>query len=84
MPPLDVHLKNSKERTGKEYSELHHWIDDDKVKAADIHDISKIPENIKYVQEKWGEEAVKEFVLHIKEDMEHRIKENLQYFGLLK
>lgn len=84
MPPLDVHLKNSKERTGKDFEGLHHWIDDDKTKAPDMHDISKIPENIKYVHEKWGDEAVKEFVLHIKEDMEHRLRENFQYFGLFK
>ena len=84
MPPLDVHLKNSKQRTGKEYEELHLWIDDDKLNAPEIHHIPKIPENIKYVREKWGEEAVKEFVMHIKEDMEHRLKENLQYFWLFK
>jgi hypothetical protein len=84
MPKIDVHLKNSKERTGKDYEELHHWIDDDKIRASEIHDISKIPENTGYVREKWGEGAVNEFVLHIKEDMEHRIKENLQYFGLFK
>ncbi len=82
MPSLDVHLKSSKQRTGKEYEELHRWTDDDKQKAPEIHDISRIPENVKYVREKWGEEAVKEFVMHIKEDMEHRLKENLQYFGL--
>lgn len=84
MPPLDVHLKNSKERTGKEYEELHRWIDDDKAKAIEIHDISKISENIKYVQKRWGEEAAKELGLHIKEDMEHRMKEALQYFGFFK
>jgi len=84
MPLLDIHLENSKHRTGKEYKELHHWMDDDKVKSPDIHDISRIPENMKYVGEKWGKEAVREFVLHIKEDMEHRLKENLQYFGLFK
>jgi len=49
MPPLDVHLKSSKQRTGKEYAELHRWIDDDKQKAVEIHDISRIPENMKYV-----------------------------------
>ena len=84
MPPLDVHLKSSKQRTGKEYEELHRWIDDDKLNAPEIHDISRIPENMKYVNKKWGEDAVKEFVIHIKEDMEHRLKENLQYFGLFK
>lgn len=84
MPPLDIHIKNSKERTGKGYEELHHWIDNDKVKALETHDISKIPENIRYVLDNWGEEAVNEFVLHIKDDMEHRMKENLQYFGLFK
>ncbi len=83
MPPLEVHLRNSKQRTGKEYEELHQWVDD-KAKAPETHDISKIPENIKYVREKWGEEAINEFVLHIKEDMEHRMKENFQYFGLFK
>lgn len=84
MPPLDVHLKNSKERTGKEFEKLHHWIDDDKAKAPDMHDIAKIPDNISYVREQWGEEAVGEFVLHIKEDIEHRLRENFQYFGLFK
>jgi len=84
MPPLEVHLRNSKQRTGKEYEELHRWIDDDKVKAPGIHDISKIPENIRYVREEWGEEAIGEFVLHLKEGMEHRMKGNFQYFGLFK
>lgn len=84
MPPIDVHLKNSKQRTGREYEELHRWIDDDKVNAPEIHDISKIPENIIYVCEKWGDEGVREFVFHIKEDMEHRMRENFQYFGLFK
>ena len=84
MPPIDVHLKNSEKRTGKEYGELRHWIDDDKAKALEIHDLAKIHENIAYVRERWGEEAVNEFVLHVKEDLEHRLKENLQYFGLFK
>lgn len=84
MPPLDAHLKNIKHRTGKEYEELHHWIDDDKIKAPEIHDLGKIHENIAYVRERWGKAAVQEFVLHVKEDLEHRLKENLQYFGLFK
>lgn len=84
MPPIEVHFKNSKQRTGREYEELHHWMDDDKLRALQVHDISKIHENIRYVREKWGEEAVEEFIFHIKEDMEHRVRENLQYFGLFK
>ena len=84
MPPLDVHVKSSKQRTGKEHEELHRWFDDDKLKATEIHDISRIPENIKYVNTKWGEEAVKEFVIHIKEDMEHRFREILQDFGIFE
>lgn len=82
MPPLDVHLKNSKQRTGNEYEALHHWIDDNKAKAPEIHNLAMIHKNIAYVRERWGEEAVNEFVIHIKEDLEHRLKENLQYFGL--
>lgn len=77
MPPLDDHLKSSKERTGKKYEELHRWIHEEKLKAAGIHDISSILENMEYVNKKWGEEAVHEFVLHLKEDLEHRQSENL-------
>ena len=77
MPPLGVHLNSSKQRTGKEYEELHRWIHDEKLKATEIHDISRILENMEYVNKKWGEEAVREFVLHVKEDLEHRQKENL-------
>ena len=83
MPPLDVHLKSSKQRTGKEYEELHRWIDDDKLKALEIHDISRIPENMKYVNKKWGRGSPG-ICAPRKEDLEHRLKENLQYFGLFK
>jgi len=27
MPKIDVHLKESLERTGREFKELHEWID---------------------------------------------------------
>ena len=83
IPSIEVHLKNSKERTGRDYKDLHEWIDSDKAKVIEKYDIVKIPENIEYVMAKWGKERVKEFVFHIKEDLEHRLKENLQYFGLL-
>lgn len=54
MPPLGDHFKSSKERTGNAYEELHHWIDDNKTNAPEIHDLAKIHENIAYVREQWG------------------------------
>lgn len=83
MPPLDVHLKNSKERTGKDYEELHIWIDD-KMNSPTVHDVSRIPDNMNLIRERWGEEACKEFLLHIRDDLEHRVREAFQYFGLMK
>lgn len=82
MPPTDVHVKTSIERTGKEYKEVHEWIDGDETKKAERHDITKIPENSKIIEEKWGEEAVTEYVRHIHDDIKKRIAGTLAYFGV--
>ena len=41
MPKIDVHSKESLERTVKEYRELHEWIDDPS-KKPEHHDITKM------------------------------------------
>ena len=73
MPSPIEHGKLSSIRTGKSFTELHNWMDEE-YKRPDIgpkrHEIVNIPENIKIVKEKFGEEAVREFLYHIKEDYE--------------
>ena len=41
MPKIDVHISESAERTGREFKELHEWIDDPSSKP-ERHDITKI------------------------------------------
>ena len=83
MPKIPKHMKLSESRTGKTYRELHEWMDPwiNKPELRELgrvrHDITKIPEHIPYVKEKWGEEGVKEFLFHIKEDFELNISRSI-------
>jgi hypothetical protein len=82
MPSIDVHAKTSIERTGKEYREVHEWIDKDEAKKVERHDIAKIPENSKEIELKWGKEGVREYIQHIHDDIKKRIADTLAYFGV--
>lgn len=96
MPPVSKHLMTSKERTGKEYREIHEWIDDsDPVTKAQRHDITKIYENGKIFEEKYGAEGLQEYIqhihddikakfTHIEHDLQKAIEDTLQYFGIKK
>lgn len=91
MPPISKHMEISKGRTGKSYQEVHEWIDDPDHKN-ERHDITKIPDNFQFFKEKYGEEAAREYVQHLSddlsgrfshvmEDMEKAMKNALAYFG---
>ncbi len=70
MPPVKDHVKSSFKRTGKGYKELHEWMDFEYKNPSRLkrHEITNIPENIKIVEKNFGEDAVREFLWHIKED----------------
>lgn len=76
MPDLAVHIQSSVNRTGKEYREVHEWIDNPPTKY-ERHDFSKVLENAKMFTEKYGEEAAQEYVLHLVEDMHCRFNKVL-------
>lgn len=93
MPPIDLHVKTSIERTGKEYGEVHEWLDGDPKKKAERHDITKIYEYGKMIEEKYGKEALQEYIQHIHDDvkakfnhiqhdLEKTIADTLAYFGV--
>jgi uncharacterized protein len=71
MPELHVHIQSSLNRTGKEYREVHQWIDNPETKH-ERHDFSQVLENAKMFTEQYGEEAAKEYVLHLVEDLRCR------------
>ena len=93
MPSIDKHLNMSLVRTGKDFREVHEWIDGDPEKKAERHDITKIHEHGKLIAEKYGEEALNEYIQHIhddlkakfghiKQDFEKTITDTLAYFGV--
>ncbi|MCX8070399.1 MAG: hypothetical protein N2738_07845 [Thermodesulfovibrionales bacterium] len=94
MPPVAKHLVTSKERTGKEYKEIHEWLDDsDAVVKAQRHDITKIFEYGKMFEEKYGEEGRQEYIqhihddikakfTHIEHDLQKAVADTLAYFGV--
>lgn len=93
MPHIANHLKASTERTGKDYKEIHDWIDGDPAKKAERHDITKIYEYGKMIEEKYGKEGLQEYIQHIHDDvkakfnhiqhdMEKTIADTLVYFGI--
>ena len=92
MPPLDAHLKSSRERTGKEHREVHEWLDADPRRAAERHDITRIHEHGETIREQYGSEALAEYIEHIRDDVrgkfsgihddyEKNITDALMYFG---
>jgi hypothetical protein len=92
MPPVEKHLKISSERTGQDFRELHEWIDDPE-KKPERHDITKIHEYGKMIEEKYGEKGLQEYIQHIHDDVrakfdhimhdfEKAMKETLAYFGV--
>ena len=73
MPTINEHFELSLKRTGKEYKELHRWIEgvnSTKDEKEERHNIIKIPEFISFIEEKFGKEGVREYLYHIKEDYE--------------
>jgi hypothetical protein len=69
MPGLREHCRISIERTGKDFSDLHKWMDEPKEKfgighRGERHDSSWM----NYVSSRWGTDGVKEFLYHIEID----------------
>lgn len=94
MPGINIHVQTSLERTGKEYKEIHEWIDDPE-KKVERHDITRILEFSKMFEEKYGEEAAREYLQHLHDDLRSRfghltedvgklVADTLSYFGVKK
>ena len=93
MPSIEKHRTLSIERTGKDFTEVHEWLDGDPEKKAERHDITKMFEYGKLIEERYGEEARQEYIQHIhddlkvkfehiKQDLNKTIADTLAYFGV--
>jgi len=94
MPSIEKHIEISKQRTKHEFREIHEWIDDPEYKD-ERHDITKIPDTFQMFKEKYGEEAAREYVQHLADDLNGKfhhfiediqvlLEKNLIYFGAKK
>ena len=94
MPSIEKHIEISKQRTNQSYREIHEWIDDPAHKE-ERHDITKIPDTYQMFKEKYGEQAAREYVQHLADDLNGKfnhliedvqalIDKNLTYFGAKK
>ncbi|MGB8720993.1 MAG: hypothetical protein WCD46_16925 [Desulfobacterales bacterium] len=94
MPSIEKHVAISKQRTGKIYQQVHEWIDDPQHKE-DRHDITRVLEFSRMFQEKYGEEAAREYVQHLADDLNGKfnhlvedvqvlVDKTLAYFGAKK
>ncbi len=93
MPPIASHTKASQERTGKNYQDIHEWLDLDPATKAERHDITKIFEFGQMIEEKYGKEGREEYIRHLHDDVkakfshlqhdfEKQIADTLAYFGV--
>ena len=94
MPSIEKHVEISQQRTKQSYREIHEWIDDPQHKD-ERHDITKIPDTFQMFKEKYGEQAAREYVQHLADDLNGKfnhliedvqtlIDKNLTYFGAKK
>ena len=76
MPKIDTHVQTSMEKTGREYREVHEWVDGDPEKKAERHDIARLHDNGRVVEREFGKEGLEEYVRHIVDDVKMKqIKE---------
>lgn len=76
MPELSLHIAASVARTGKEYREVHEWIDNEGTKY-ERHDFSRVLVNAAMFREKYGDEAAQEYVYHLVDDLKCRFGKQL-------
>jgi uncharacterized protein len=76
MPPTEKHYATSRRRVGQNHEKLHNWIDDPANKD-DRHDFTRIWEYGPLLRERFGEEGVREYIEHLREDMETKLSKIL-------
>ena len=75
MPSLEKHIALSKKRTGKEYREVHEWLDGRMSYKERIarHDIVYMQKFLPLIEKKFGKAGAREYLQHLKDDHEKSI-----------
>ena len=94
MPSIEKHVEISMQRTNKTYREVHEWIDEPQHKN-ERHDITRVLEFSRMFEDKYGQEAAREYVQHLADDLNGKfnhlvedvqvlVDKTLTYFGAKK
>jgi hypothetical protein len=94
MPSIERHVEISLQRCSKPYREVHEWIDDPRHKN-ERHDITRVLETGRMFEEQYGEEAAREYIQHLADDLNGKfnhlledvqalVDKTLAYFGAIK
>jgi hypothetical protein len=76
MVSLEKHIQLSLKRTGKEYRELHEWLDGKNISYKERlsrHNINNISKLLPVVEKRFGKDGVREYIQHIKDDCNNNI-----------
>jgi uncharacterized protein len=73
MPKINEHIQKSIEKTGKDFKEVHGFVDNAATKFH-RHDITRIFEIGKYFEKTQGQEAVHEYIQHIHDDVKSKFE----------
>lgn len=73
MPKISEHIQRSIDNTGKDYKEVHGFVDNAATKFH-RHDITRIFEIGKYFEKTQGQEAVQEYIQHIHDDVKSKFE----------
>ncbi len=73
MPKISEHIQRSIDDTGKDYKEVHGFVDNAATKFH-RHDITRIFEIGKYFEKTQGQEAVQEYIQHIHDDVKSKFE----------
>ena len=74
MPAIEKHFELSFKRTGRNYKEVHEWLDGktiSKKERAERHDLVNIQRFLPLIEEQFGKDAAKEYLYHLKDDYEN-------------
>ncbi len=74
MSAIEKHLELSLKRTGMNYKDIHEWLDGkdiSKKERTERHDIINIQRFLPLIKEKFGKDAAKEYLYHLKDDYEN-------------
>ncbi len=73
MPKLEEHITRSLQRSGKDWRDLHEYLDGTSLnifKKIKRHSPFGIKKKIKYMEKRFGKEGIREYLMHLKEDYE--------------